>query len=123
MIDNLSTSDEEKLKLKNELLQIENAAKLNALEYEKTVVDAKAKVMVAELEQKDNYVKRARPTILYGGLFALFTNYIILPWIAHFTGGSLPSIDLPSEFWYAWGGVASVYSFRRTDEKIKGVQS
>jgi len=119
LIDNLNTSDEEKLTLKNKLVQIQNEAQTKLLEYESSVVKAKSDIMVAELKQDDNYTKRARPTVIYAGLVILLINNVILPWITYFNGMSIPSIVLPDAFWFAWGGIAGVYAFGRTKEKIK----
>jgi len=80
--------------------------------------------MIAELNQSDNYTKRARPTVLYAGLLIMFINNVLLPWIAYFKTGlaDIPTINLPSEFWIAWGGVASVYAFGRTKEKLMATE-
>lgn len=123
-IDSLTTTDEEKLKLKNEATKIQNELVMKLEEYEKTVVEKKAEVMVAELQQGDNYTKRARPTIIYVGLLAVVLNNILFPWVTWVAltfaenAIKLPSIELPAEFWYAWGGVAGIYAFRRTSEKV-----
>lgn len=118
LIDNLSTSDEEKAELKNKLLEIENSYKAKVLEYESKVVESQKEIMVAELQQGDLYTKRARPTVLYAGLIILLVNHVLLPWLSYFRGMIVPSIDLPSEFWLAWGGVAGIYAFGRSREKL-----
>lgn len=109
LIDQISTTDEEKQKLKNEI----------------AVAGMKAKeaIITAELQQDDKYTKRARPTIVYVGLGAFILNYILFPWISYFSSLffsfelELPTIQFPSEFWYAWGGVTGVYAWRRSTEK------
>ena len=118
LIDNLSTSDQEKLELKNRLLEIENSYKAKILDYESKVVESQKEIMVAELQQDDLYTKRARPTVLYAGLIILLVNHVLLPWLSYFRGMTVPSIDLPSEFWLAWGGVAGIYAFGRSREKL-----
>jgi hypothetical protein len=42
---------------------------------------AKSEIMVEELKQKDKFTKRARPSVVYGGLFMIFLNYVIFPMI------------------------------------------
>lgn len=120
LVDDLTTSDEERALAKAKLLEIENQLTSKYLELESQVVQAKQNVMVAELNQTDNYTKRARPTVIYGGLLILLINHVLLPWIAYFKEGveKLPTIDLPTEFWLAWGGIVSVYAFGRTREKL-----
>jgi len=119
LIDNLSTSDEERLKAKNKLQQIKNQFAVDLQNFQTKEIEAKAKIMVAELNQDDNYTKRARPTVLYAGLIIMFVNNVLLPWLSFFKGLQVPAINLPSEFWLAWGGIASVYAFGRTKEKLQ----
>ena len=57
----------------------------------------------------------------------LFINNVLLPWYAYFhsAGGALPSIELPTQFWLAWGGVTGAWAIGRSVEKnskIKGEQ-
>jgi len=120
MIDEVFTSDDERLQAKNKLAEIEKAASLKLIDYEKNIIDKKAEIMVAELKQDDKYTKRARPTIIYMGLIVLVVNNVLLPWISHFIGSAPPAIAIPAEFWYAWAGVTGVYAFGRTKEKLNG---
>lgn len=93
----------------------------------------KAEVMKAELSQGDTYTKRARPTVVYTGLIFIFLVHVIFPLVSFMAkvffvffhdkipGGvveiTLPSLSLPSEFWYTWGGVCSVWMIGRTMER------
>jgi hypothetical protein len=83
-------------------------------------VDAKAAVMVAELQQDDNYTKRARPTLLYSGLVAALLEGALKAY-AFFGGlpeGMVPPASFfPAAFWASWAGVAGLYSIGRTVEK------
>jgi len=85
-------------------------------------VDAKTQIMVAELNQGDAYTKRARPTVIYMGLAYIGLVHVFLPIAAFISGSKLPEIYLPSEFWWAWGSVVSVYGIGRTLEK-NGIQN
>ena len=100
-----------------------------------TLVSASKEVIVAELQQGDNYTKRARPSIIYIGLGAIVFNHVLIPfinriieWVIIFQGKELTEIaqltplNLPGEFWYVWGGVCSVYALGRTAEK-RGARS
>ena len=99
------------------------------------LISAQRDVIVAELAQGDNFTKRARPTIVYVGLFAVTFNHVFVPfvnrvmeWIILMKGEllegfqGLTPVDLPAEFWYVWAGVCSVYAVGRTAEK-KGVRN
>lgn len=77
----------------------------------------KAEVMKAELSQGDSYTKRARPTVVYMGLLFIFLVHVIFPIVAFFTQQKMPTLTLPTEFWYTWGGVCSVWMIGRTMER------
>lgn len=122
LVDSLHTSDEEKGALKAQMLQAQVGL---AIELEKaSAVEAEAKkaVLVAELNQGDAYTKRARPTVVYAGLFLALVNHVVLPWIAHFAGSAPPSIEIPAMFWTAWGGICGTWVIGRTMER-RGVQN
>ena len=82
-------------------------------------IEAKERVMVAEMTQGDNYTKRARPTVVYAGLIIMALNYMVLPWVAHFSGQVLPAIEIPAIFWTAWGGVVATWSIGRDVNRQK----
>lgn len=77
----------------------------------------KAEVMKAELSQGDTYTKRARPTVVYMGLLFILLVHVIFPIAAFFFKQEMPVISLPTEFWYTWGGVCSVWMIGRTMER------
>ena len=83
-------------------------------EIEQTVraeLDAQKEIIVAELNQGDNYTKRARPTIIYVGLLLAILNYTVLPLFGK------PGLGVPPDFWFVWGGVAGWYVHSRSAEK------
>jgi hypothetical protein len=77
------------------------------------------------LNQGDLFTKRARPTVVYFGLVVILLNHVLNPWLAYFVtifmekAPALPNIQLPGEFWVAWGGICSVWCIGRSAEKIK----
>lgn len=93
---------------------------------ENTMVHAKAAIMTAEMNQEDKYTKRGRPTIIYAGLAFIGLVHVVFPilaWYALMVMGKpldMPSISLPDEFWWAWGGAVSIYIMGRTSEKSDG---
>lgn len=86
-------------------------------ERETGLIDATKSVIVAEMQQGDSYTKRARPTIVYSGLVFIFLVHVVLPSIAFFKGTSMPTLSLPEQFWWAWGGVCSVWIIGRSAER------
>lgn len=119
IIDQFHTSDEEKQKAKLEIEKLLQQDRNQLQESLRAELQAKERILVAELSQGDNYTKRARPTVVYAGLGFIFFNYVIAP--IFFMPGYLP-ISLPLEFWAAWGGIVGTWSVGRTFEK-RGVSN
>tara|TARA_R110000796_G_scaffold111953_2_gene223448 strand:- start:828 stop:1319 length:492 start_codon:yes stop_codon:yes gene_type:complete len=107
-------------------LEVETLLQKRDSEIEQTIraeLSAKEKVLVAELNQGDNYTKRARPTVVYAGLIFIGINYVIFPVVGRVMGlmevtvSTEPLADLPVEFWAAWGGICATWSIGRSAEK------
>jgi hypothetical protein len=113
VIDAVSTTDEERAAAK---LEVQKLIHAENQEIEKTVrkeLEAKERILVAELQQGDNYTKRARPSIVYAGLL-----FVLGPMVAKILGQPIDIDSLvPAEFWYAWGGVTGTWVVGRSMEK------
>lgn len=120
--DRFITTGDDKRKFKQEIATLVLARDTELEETARQEMASKERVIVAELSQSDSYTKRARPTVVYAGLLAMFINYVILPWTAHFTGEIIPVIEIPAIFWTAWGGVVGTWVIGRSAEK-RGVQN
>jgi hypothetical protein len=83
----------------------------------RTELGAKERVLIAELQQGDTYTKRARPSVVYVGLFFIFINYCLVPIVQSFSGIPISAFELPTEFWVAWGGIVSTWVIGRSAEK------
>ncbi|SPD73799.1 conserved hypothetical protein [uncultured Desulfobacterium sp.] len=84
---------------------------------ESAIIDTQKNIIVAEMQQSDNFTKRARPTIVYAGLSFIFFVHVFLPLLAFITKNPMPSLTLPNEFWVTWGGVCSIWVIGRSAEK------
>lgn len=97
---------------------------------------AKSNIIMAEMNQKDKYTKRARPTVVYAGLVFIAINYVIFPMIGRIVAFSIEDairakamvemvkpLELPTQFWIAWGGIVSTWSLGRSYEKKHGVDA
>ena len=117
VVDQFHLSGEEKQKFK---LELEALLQKRDSEIEETVraeLQAKERVLVAELTQGDNYTKRARPTVVYAGLGFIFFNSCLVPVLAKLFGADMEPLELPTEFWYGWSGIVATWSIGRTMEK------
>jgi hypothetical protein len=101
------------------------------------VVNAQREIIVAEMQQGDAYTKRARPSVVYFGLLFIGLVHVLFPMVAKIIvitalwrdrGNAvldaaatrvleLTAITLPSEFWWAWGSVVSIWSIGRSAER------
>lgn len=117
VIDKFHTSKEEKAQLK---IELEKVLQQRDSELEETIraeLGAKERIIVAELQQGDNYTKRARPTVIYMGLAFIAFNYCLAPLLQTFMQLEVQPFDLPVGFWAAWGGIVGSYSIGRSMEK------
>ena len=80
-------------------------------------LQAKERILVAELKQGSTYTKAARPTVVYYGLFAIFCNYTLFPCLQWAFGQTPEPFNLPTEFWVAWGGIVGTWSIGRSAER------
>lgn len=84
---------------------------------ENTVIEAQKSIIVSEMQQADAFTKRARPTLVYAGLFFIFMVHVAFPILAYLSKETLPALSLPEEFWWAWSGVCGVWVIGRSAEK------
>ena len=123
IISRFKASPEEKNKAKiafEELLQKRDQVIEESIQ---TEINARKSIIVAELQQGDNYTKRARPTVVYAGLVIIFINYALVPITSRFMGiDNIDPIQLPTEFWVAWGGICSTWVIGRTIER-RGIKN
>ncbi len=129
------TTDKDRLEFQTEM---ESLLQERDAEVEQTIraeLSAKERTLVAELQQGDSYTKRARPTVVYAGLVFIAVNHVLFPMAARvlalFGGDALSEseismltvpINLPTDFWFAWGGICSAWVLGRSAEK-RGVRN
>ena len=115
--DKFHLSGEEKQKFKLEMESLLQKRDSEIQESLRSELQAKERIMVAELTQGDSYTKRARPTVVYAGLVFIAFNYVIVPIISDLFGTRMPAFELPEEFWYGWSGIVATWSVGRSFEK------
>lgn len=71
----------------------------------------------AILSRESRYIKMARPTFTYFGIAIIFINYTIIPLLSTWLGGTGEALELPTEFWVAFGSVTGLYAVGRSYEK------
>jgi len=108
VVERVSSGHLGKKELKLELEKILHEQSMAQLDMVTAEIGAKERVMVAELQQGDAFTKRARPSIVYAGLFGAFVDAI-----------EYIDFSFPTDFWYVWGSVCGVYAIGRSVEKVK----
>lgn len=81
------------------------------------LIESQKAIMVAELNQGDNFTKRARPMVIYAGLVFIFLVHVFLPIVSDLLGRELSKLTLPEEFWWAWTGICTAWVIGRSAEK------
>jgi len=98
LIDELHTSDEEKMAARAKLDIIKNAALAKAQEYDIVLAKAQRDVIVAEATSEGMLARNWRPGImvLFGVIIA--NNYILNPWISAMFDVNV-MMDIPEHMW------------------------
>ena len=120
LIDEVSTTDEERLRLRNELAKIERDVKLKALDLDKEIFDGQTKIQLAELKQESNFVKMARPFATWSLVSIILFNYVGSPIIKYLYGIDFPPINDTAII--TLGAISGTHTLGRTLEKLKSKQ-
>ncbi len=117
LIDGLTTSEEEKLSLKNELKRIEFKSYEVMMDYESKLIDAQSKVVLAEVRGESWLQRNWRPLTMLTFLLIIANNYILAPYLQAAFGWSVV-LDLPTHIWTAITVGMGGYIAGRSGEKI-----
>ena len=121
-------SEAEKIEDEQKRLAAQMALEGMIMERDAALTSYTKDIIVAEMNQGDNYTKRARPTVVYAGLAFICLTSIIFPmmmWVLAVIKKDIlppPVLALPTDFWWIWGGVCSVWMVGRSFEK-RGINS
>ena len=116
LIDELHTSDEERLKLKNELQIIQNNMASKILKYQEEQIKAQKEIIVAEI--KNGWLSRNwRPILMLTIVAIVANNYLFYPYLSMFTD-NVKVLDLPDKLWNLMQIGVGGYIVGRSGEKI-----
>lgn len=98
LIDELHTSDEEKLKAKAAMMALENQVTTQILDLQKAEVESAKDIIVAEAKGESWLQRNWRPVLmmLFGVIIA--NNYIINPWLSALFDINVV-MDVPEHMW------------------------
>lgn len=117
LIDELHTSEDEKLQAKAKLIALQNEMTSKIIEMQKAEVEASRDVIVAEA-QGESWLQRSwRPLLmmLFGLIIA--NNYILNPWLSAMFGINIV-MEVPADMWNLLKLGVGGYVAGRSAEKI-----
>ena len=118
LVDDLHTSKEEKLTLKNKLNEIAAAAQGQVFDFVTKMAEHQAGVITAEATSGDAWVRRWRPALMWVLIAILVNNYLFAPWLHAFGLTGAPVIVLPDKVWTLLEIGVGGYVLGRSGEKI-----
>lgn len=119
LVDDVTTSKEEKMQLQQRLNEIENEAQQQMYDHVQEITNAQKEVLLAELQ--GNWLQRSwRPLLMYVFILILFNNFIVAPYVEAFATGAEVYLEFPTLFWQVMLLSIGGYIGGRTYEKVKG---
>ena len=112
IIDNVSTTEEEKLEKRNELQVLVNELKMKVMDHEVEMAKQQASIIMAEANGKSWMQRNWRPVLMFVFMAMLVNNMILLPYIP-----GVEVLEFPAQFWVLLTVGVGGYIGGRTYEK------
>ena len=113
LIDEIDTTDEEKLEKRNELTAIVNEFQSKVLEHEVAMAKEQASIILAEANGKSWLQRNWRPLLMCVFMAILVNNMILLPYVP-----GVQPLEFPAQFWVLLTvGVGGYIGARSYDKK------
>ena len=118
IIDNVDTSDEERLTKQNELAAIVNEFQAKLLDHEVAMAKEQASVILAEANGKSWLQRNWRPMLMVVFMAILVNNMILLPYVP-----GVQPLEFPAQFWVLLTVGVGGYIGARTYDKKQATDS
>jgi hypothetical protein len=112
VIDNLSTTSEEKLEAQRKLLELQRSFQTKVMEVDVQFAAEQAKVIAAEVESGSYLARNWRPILMLTFTYIIAHNFVIAPLF------SVASVPVPEPMWELLKIGMGGYIFGRSAEKI-----
>jgi hypothetical protein len=97
LVDDVHTSEEEKMKVEKEIEKVKNEMTKEFIELHQKELKAKKEIIIAEA--KGGWLqKNWRPILMLSIVAIVVNNYIVYPYLSMFTD-NVVVLDLPSKLW------------------------
>ncbi|KKK80638.1 hypothetical protein LCGC14_2821490 [marine sediment metagenome] len=119
LADKFIRTPDEKAEYERDMLELVQARDTEIEQTLRTEIQAKERILVAELQQGDKFTKRARPSLVYMGLLFALVETIVRT-VLMLRGQSMPegmTTVVPPQFWAAWTGVTGAWVIGRSAER------
>lgn len=118
IIQQFHMSPEDKAKLQQQLDAEKDQFAAAENDYNAKLNDIAGQNIRAEAQSGDKYTERARPSVIWVGLFVIVWNYCgPMLIVNHFFHLGANTIDLPPMFWEAWSAISLGYVVNRSIDK------
>ena len=117
LVDELYTSKEEKLELRNKLVAMQNELATKVLDYEKSLNESRAQIIIAEATGQSWLQRNWRPILMLTIVAIVANNYLIYPYLSMFTDKAVV-LDLPEHLFNLMTVGVGGYIIGRSGEKI-----
>jgi hypothetical protein len=107
LIDEITTSDEERLGLKNKLFELQAGIQIKMMEYEAKLIDSRAKIVTAEATGQSWLQRNWRPITMITFLFLIVLNTL-----------GLTAVPIAGQMWTLLQIGLGGYVVGRSAEKI-----
>lgn len=116
IIDNVSTTEEERLEAQAKLAAVTKDIEIKMLDYASSLADNRTKVILAEAQ--GSWLQRHwRPLLMLIAIIIIGNNYILFPYVSAFTD-KVQVLELPSGLWTLLTTGVTGYIVGRSGEKI-----
>ncbi len=116
IIDNVSTTEEERLEAQAKLAAVTKDIEIRMLEYADNLASNRTKIILAEAQ--GSWMQRNwRPLLMMTAIVILANNYIVVPYIGVFTD-KVQILELPDGLWTLLTMGVTGYLVGRTGEKV-----
>jgi hypothetical protein len=116
IIDDVTTTDEERLAAKAKLAEVTKDIEMKMIDYASTLAESRTQVILAEAQ--GTWLQRNwRPILMLIAIIIIANNYILFPYISAFTD-KVKVLELPGGLWTLLTTGVTGYVVGRSGEKI-----